>query len=291
MKRRAIQIRTRLFPVVTSLCLYTILATAPAQAHHAFAAQYDANRPVTIHGTVSKVEWINPHTWIQVDLKQNDGNVEQWRVEAGSPAVLTSRGLTRDFLKLGTEVTISGYQAKDGSRSVNGRDLAVSNSPPIFIGSTVIGAPYDDGTLPQDEKKTVRTQVSGAWWMNTTIVQRLGITDDQKAKIERTFENHRQSIMSTTAQLEKEEAGLARLLDTETVDRNAVLSQIDRVTQARSEMERVAAVMTLEMREYLSRAQWEQLPRTTVTIGATGVAVGPGRGSPAQAVPGRRGNQ
>jgi Spy/CpxP family protein refolding chaperone len=267
-----------------------LLAAAPAQAHHAFAAEYDANKPVTLHGTVSKVEWLNPHSWIQIDLKKSDGSVDRWLFEAAGAAALMSRGLTRDFLKLGTEVTINGYQSKDGSLRVHAKDLALPNSQPIFIGSTGIGAPYDDGTLPQEEKKTVRTQVSGAWWMNTALVQRLGITDDQKAKIERTFENHRLSIMSTTAQLEKEEAGLARLLDTEPVDRNAVLTQIDRVTQARSEMERAAAVMTLEMREYLSRAQWEQLPRTNVTIGAAGVAVTPPAPAPPP-VPGRRGNQ
>ena len=126
--------------------------------------------------------------------------------------------------------------------------------------------------------------------MNTALMQRLGITDDQKAKIERTFENHRQTILSTTDQLEKEEAVLARLLDAEPVDRNAVFTQIDRVTQARSEMERAGAVMTLEMREYLTRAQWEQLPRTNITIGATGLI----KRTPATApvpVPGKRGNQ
>jgi hypothetical protein len=95
---------------------------------------------------------------------------------------------------------------------------------------------------------------------------------------------HIREFVSTTKELEREEAVLARLLDTEPVDRNAAFAQIDRVTQARSEMERAAAVMTLEMREYLTRTQWEQLPRTTVTTGATGLGV---RTPPA----GRRGNQ
>src|SRR5262249_33806831 len=156
---------------------------------------------------------------------------------------------------------------------VSGRDVTIPNSPPLFIGSTGIGAPYDDGTLPQDEKKAIRTQLSGAWWMNAALIQRLGITDDQKEKIERVFENHRQVIVSATDQLEREEALLARLLNAQPVDRNAVLSQIDRVTQARSEMERAGAVMTLEMREYLTRAQWEQLPRTTVATDPTGLVV------------------
>jgi Spy/CpxP family protein refolding chaperone len=97
--------------------------------------------------------------------------------------------------------------------------------------------------------------------MNTVLMQRLGITDEQRAKIEKTFDSHRPAIVSATDLLEKEEAQLARLLDAESIDRNAVFSEIDRVIQARSEMERANALMTLEMREYLTRTQWEQLPR------------------------------
>lgn len=126
--------------------------------------------------------------------------------------------------------------------------------------------------------------------MNTALMQRLGITDDQKAKIERTYENHRQAILSTTDQLEKEEALLARLLDAEPVDRNAVLTQIDRVTQARSEMERAGAVMTLEIREHLTRAQWEQLPRANATIPSRGIAPRPPLPA-SPPVPGRRSSQ
>ena len=102
-------------------------------------------------------------------------------------------------------------------------------------------------------------QPGGAWWTNTALVARLGLTDDQKAKIERAFENRRQQIMSSTELLEKEEAQLARLLEGDPIDRNAVLTQIDRVIQARGEMERANSAMTLEMREYLTRAQWMQL--------------------------------
>ena len=101
--------------------------------------------------------------------------------------------------------------------------------------------------------------VSGAWWTNTALVTRLGLTDDQKTKIERAFENHRARITSATELLEREEAQLARLLAADPIDRNAVLSQIDRVVQARGEVERANSAMTLEMREYLTRAQWMQL--------------------------------
>ena len=99
----------------------------------------------------------------------------------------------------------------------------------------------------------------GAWWTDTALVQRLGLTEDQKARIQRAFENHRPNLESSKALLEKEESQLGRLLDAEPIDRSGVLLQIDRVTQARSEMERTNAVMTLEMREVLTRAQWSQL--------------------------------
>ena len=272
----------RLLVMTAATGLYLMLAAVPAPAHHAFSAQYDATKPVTLHGTISKVEWINPHPWIHIDVKKSDGTVDQWMIEAASANTLMSRGFTRDLLKPGMEVTVSGYQSKDGALRVHGRDLTLPNAQPLFLGSTGIGAPYDDGTLAQDDKKTVTTQLSGAWWMNTALMQRLGITDDQKAKIERVFENHRQAIVSTTDELERQEAVLARLLDTDPVDRNAVYTQIDRVTQARSEMERAGALMTLEMREYLTRAQWEQLPRTPVSLGTAVVKTAPA---------GRRGNQ
>ena len=118
-----------------------------------------------------------------------------------------------------------------------------------------------DGRFFQGRVLTERTLTAmrGAWWTNNALVARLGLSDDQKSKIEKAFENHRQAIVTSTAGLEKEEAQLARLLGAETIDRNAVLSQIDRVMQARNEMERESSVMTLEMREYLTRAQWSQL--------------------------------
>jgi hypothetical protein len=122
------------------------------------------------------------------------------------------------------------------------------------------------------------TTTGGAWWTNTALVERLGLTEEQKSRIERTFENHKQNIVTTTTQLEKEELQLNRLLEAEPLDKNAVQTQIDRVIQARGEMERANSAMTLEMREQLTRAQWLQLPRVGVayTIGTTG---GGGRGA------------
>ena len=135
----------------------------------------------------------------------------------------------------------------------------------------------------------------GAWWTNTALVERLGLTDDQKLKIERAFENHRLKIVSTTELLEKEEAQLARLLAADPLERNAVLGQIDRVISARGEMERENAAMTLEMREVLTRAQWAQLPPTgniRVLELPAGLRGGGGRGqrggAPTQQTPGGR---
>jgi hypothetical protein len=114
----------------------TILAGAPAWAHHAFAAEFDAKKPVKLRGTVTKMEWINPHAWIHVDVKKEDGTVEEWMVEAGTPNTLLRRGLTRDSLKPGTEIIVDGYQSKDGSLRANGRDLTLPNGQTLFLGNT-----------------------------------------------------------------------------------------------------------------------------------------------------------
>lgn len=152
-----------------------------------------------------------------------------------------------------------------------------------------VGQPGDALNTYRAAVRWNTTQAAGAWWTNKALVERLGLTDDQKAKIERAFENHRQTIVSTTGLLEKEEAQLARLLEAETIDRNAVLTQTDRVIQARGEMERANAAMTLEMREHLTRAQWLQLPRTQATIryfDVTGNRTGgPGQRGPAPTPP------
>jgi Spy/CpxP family protein refolding chaperone len=263
--------------ILTLIGLWLIFPAAPAAAHHAFAAMYDASTLVKLRGNVTKIELVNPHSWIYINVAKSDGKVEQWMIEAAGAGTLLSRGYSRDSLKLGTEITVDGYLSKDGALRVNGRDLTLPTGQVLFVGSTGTGAPYDKANAAQavqEYQQVIRGQVAGAWWMNAALMQRLGITDDQKAKIERTFENHRLAIVSTTDSLEKEEAQLARLLETEPIDRNAVLTQIDRVVQARSEVERANAAMTLEMREHLTRAQWLQLPRTNVTISP---AAGAGR--------------
>lgn len=128
-----------------------ILAVAPAWAHHAFAAEFDAKKPVHLEGVVSKVELINPHSWIHVDVKDADGKVSTWMVEAGSPNVLLRRGFTKATIPTGTPVVVEGYQSKDGSMRANGRDISLPNGQKLFLGSQGTGAPYEATT--KDDKK------------------------------------------------------------------------------------------------------------------------------------------
>jgi len=136
--------RTKPCVVVAALGLLTALTATTVVAHHAFNAEFDAKRPVKFKGTVTKMVWVNPHAWIYVDVKKADGSVEEWMVEAGTPNTLLRRGLTRQSLPVGTEITVDGYQSKDGSLRANGRDLTLPNGQTLFIGSSGTGAPTDE---------------------------------------------------------------------------------------------------------------------------------------------------
>jgi hypothetical protein len=112
-------------------------------AHHAFSAEFDAKSPVTLKGPVVKIEWINPHTWIHMETKAASGATEVWMVEGGTPNTLQRNGVTRDSLKVGTIIVVSGYRAKDGRMRANGRDITLPDGRTLFMGSSGTGAPRD----------------------------------------------------------------------------------------------------------------------------------------------------
>ena len=119
-------------------------------AHHAFSAEFDSNRPLHMEGTVVKMEWINPHSWVHVEVTNDDGSKTVWMVEGGTPNTLFRRGFTKNSLAPGTEIVVDGYQAKDGSYKMNGRDLTFRDGSKLFLGSSGTGAPTDgsDPTEP-----------------------------------------------------------------------------------------------------------------------------------------------
>ena len=126
------------------------VAGAQALAHHAFAAEFDANAPIELTGTVVRMEWVNPHTWIHIDVAQPDGTAQRWMIEGGPPTSLLRRGFTKRSLLAGTEVFVEGFRSKDGSNKANGRDVTFADGSKLFLGSSGTGAPRDgrDPTEP-----------------------------------------------------------------------------------------------------------------------------------------------
>ena len=143
--------RTHLIALCAVLAVLMTMA-APVSAHHAFAAEFDANRPIKLKGTVTKMEWINPHTWIHIDVKRPNGTVERWAIEGGPPNALFRRGFNRDSRPAGIEIVVEGFQAKDGSRKGNGRDVTFADGRRLFLGSSGTGAPVD-GRDPADRRR------------------------------------------------------------------------------------------------------------------------------------------
>jgi Family of unknown function (DUF6152) len=121
-------------------------------AHHAFSAEFDANAPVTLRGPVTKIEWINPHAWIHMAVKTPSGATENWMVEGGTPNTLQRVGISRDSLKIGTEIVVAGFKAKDGRLRANGRDITLPDGRTLFMGSSGTGAPRD-GRDPNEKPK------------------------------------------------------------------------------------------------------------------------------------------
>jgi hypothetical protein len=138
--------RTRLSVITLGIGL--LLGAITASAHHSFSAEFDENRPVTLTGTLTKMEWVNPHGWIYVDVKGDDGKVVNWAIEAGAPNALLRRGLRKDDFPIGTQVVVAGYRARNGANVANGRTVKFADGRNFFMGSSGTGAPGD----PKEEK-------------------------------------------------------------------------------------------------------------------------------------------
>ena len=133
-------------------------AAAPhARAHHSFAAEFDANQPVELHGTITKMEWINPHSWLHINVKNTDGSTSEWMIEGATPNTLLRRGFTREAVKAGTEITIIGFRAKNGANRANGRDLILPDGSRLFMSSSGTGAPGDT-EAPADSEGAAEPQ-------------------------------------------------------------------------------------------------------------------------------------
>ncbi len=130
--------------VLASVVAVGLMAAAtPAVAHHAFSAEFDADMPVTLEGTVTKMEWVNPHSWIHIDVKNDDGSVDSWMIEGGAPNALLRRGFDKNSLPPGIVILVEGYQAKDGAMRANGRDITFEDGSKLFVGSSGTGAPRE----------------------------------------------------------------------------------------------------------------------------------------------------
>lgn len=122
-------------PALVKLSLFVapLLLTAAASAHHSFAAEFDSDAPVQLRGTVTKVEFMNPHSWIHIDVEKDDGSIESWAIEGGTPNTLFRRGIDRNSLPVGTQINVDGYQARDGSNRASGRDITLGDGRKLFL--------------------------------------------------------------------------------------------------------------------------------------------------------------
>jgi hypothetical protein len=130
--------------VVLGVVALVLLAGVPASAHHAFGAMYDGNKPITLKGKVTKVEWMNPHIYYYIDAPDVSGKVMNWAIEGGTPAGLQRRGVPRNSLKVGDTITVEGFMARDGSNHINGRNVTFADGRRVFAGAND-GAPEFPG--------------------------------------------------------------------------------------------------------------------------------------------------
>jgi hypothetical protein len=126
--------RTKLLIVVAGVGL--LLAAAPLRAHHAFSAEFDVTKPLTLQGVLTKWEMINPHSWFHLDVKAPDGTVTSWMIEGGSPNQLIRLGVTKNTLKMGTEIVIEGYRSRDGQNKAVGRNFILADGKRLFLGGS-----------------------------------------------------------------------------------------------------------------------------------------------------------
>ena len=138
---------TRIWPArIAALCLVLAPAfTRPVDAHHSFSAEYAAERTATLTGALARIDWVNPHVWIYVDVKGSGGSVVRWAVECGAPNSMLRRGVSKDVLVVGSELVVDGYLAKDGRPAIKGRSVRWAGSRVVYIGSPGTGAPDDPG--------------------------------------------------------------------------------------------------------------------------------------------------
>jgi Family of unknown function (DUF6152) len=128
---------------VVGLAFGIAIFAIPATAHHAFSTEFDSTKPIRLVGKITQMEWINPHSWLHLDVVKEDGTVESWMVEAGPAGVLVRRGWTKNSIVPGTEVIVEGYLARDGSQRANGRDVTLPDGQRLFAGSSAPDAPLE----------------------------------------------------------------------------------------------------------------------------------------------------
>ena len=133
----------RISILACSIAVAVAAAAVPLRGHHSFSAEFDASKPVTLHGKLTRMEWVNPHGWIYIDAVGPDGVMGNWAIEAGAPNALLRRGLRKTDFPAGVEIVVTGYLAKNGGRTANGTTVSFMDGREFFMGSSNTGAPSD----------------------------------------------------------------------------------------------------------------------------------------------------